>query len=60
MSHRKSTVDPEMAEFEAALLLSIDQAKRGQGRVTTSEQMMARRPGRPAGFPGNGTPLCDT
>ena len=46
----KPAVDPEMAEFEAALLRSIDQTARGEGRVTTPEQMMVRRAaGRPAG-----------
>lgn len=49
MSKIKTTVDPEMAEFEAALLRSIEQAARGQGRVTTPEQIVARRPGRPKG-----------
>lgn len=49
MSKTKPVVDPEMAEFEAALLRSIDQTTRGEGRVTTPETIMARRPGRPAG-----------
>lgn len=49
MSKIKPAVDPEMAEFEAALLRSIDQTARGDGRVTTPEQIMARRAGRPAG-----------
>jgi uncharacterized protein (DUF4415 family) len=49
MTKVKSVVDPEMAEFEAALLRSIDQTERGEGRVTTSEQIVARRAGRPAG-----------
>ena len=39
----------EMAEFEAALLRSIEEAARGEGRVTTQEQIIARRAGRPAG-----------
>lgn len=38
-----------MAEFEAALLRSIDQTARGEGRVTTPEQIAVRRAGRPAG-----------
>lgn len=42
-------VDPEIAEFERGLLESIAQAKRGEGRVTTPEQIMARRAGRPVG-----------
>lgn len=41
--------DPEMAEFEAALLRSLDQAAQGAGRVTTPEQIQARRVGRPVG-----------
>jgi uncharacterized protein (DUF4415 family) len=49
MSKIKPAVDPEMAEFEAALLRSIDQTTRGEGRVTTPEQIMVRRAGRPAG-----------
>ena len=42
-------VDPEIAEFEAALLRSIDQTARGEGRVTKPEQIRARRVGRPVG-----------
>lgn len=42
-------VDPEIAEFERGLLESIAQAKRGEGRVTTPEQIVARRLGRPVG-----------
>ena len=49
MKKVKSVVDAEMAEFEAALLRSIDQAALGDGRVTTPEQIMVRRAGRPAG-----------
>lgn len=49
MSKVKAAADPEMAEFEAALLRSIDQVARGEGRVTTPEQMVARRAGRPVG-----------
>jgi uncharacterized protein (DUF4415 family) len=49
MKQIKPAVDPEMVEFEAALLRSIDQTARGEGRVTTPEQIMARRAGRPAG-----------
>lgn len=44
------TKDPEMAEFEAALLRSVDQAQRGDyAAVHTPEQIAARKPGRPAG-----------
>ncbi len=49
MKQIKPAVDPEMAEFEAALLRSINQTARGEGRVTTPKQIMARRVGRPAG-----------
>jgi uncharacterized protein (DUF4415 family) len=44
----KRTPDPEMAEFEEALLRSVEQAVRGEGRVTTPEQIAAGR-GRPVG-----------
>lgn len=40
------TKDTEVLEFEAALLRSVDQALRGEGQVTTPEQIKARR-GRP-------------
>ena len=49
MKKVKPVVDAEMAEFESALLRSIDQAVLGEGRVTTPEQIMSRRAGRPAG-----------
>jgi uncharacterized protein (DUF4415 family) len=42
-------MDPEMAEFEAALLRSIDQTARGEGRVNTPAQIQARRVCRPVG-----------
>lgn len=45
----EQTIDPEIAEFEEALLRSIDQSQRGEVRVTTPEQIMARRQGRPLG-----------
>jgi hypothetical protein len=43
MKKSKPVVDPEMTEFVAALLRSIDQVQTGKGRVTTSEQIIARR-----------------
>jgi uncharacterized protein (DUF4415 family) len=49
LSKIKPAVDPEMAEFEAALLRSIYQTARGDGRVTTPGQIRTRRAGRPAG-----------
>ncbi len=40
--------DPEMREFEEALLRSIEEGLAGVGRVNTPEQIVARRPaGRP-------------
>lgn len=46
----KPNPDPEMREFEEALLRSIDEAKRGEfAAVHTPEMIMARRRGRPAG-----------
>lgn len=50
MSNKKLTpnADPEMREFEEALLRSIEEGLAGVGRVHTPEQIMARRPvGRP-------------
>jgi uncharacterized protein (DUF4415 family) len=44
-----AAADPEMAEFEAALLRSLDQAARGEGQINTPEQIKARRVGRPVG-----------
>lgn len=44
----KRAIDPEMAQFEDALLRSAEQAAHGEGRVTTPEQIAARR-GRPVG-----------
>jgi uncharacterized protein (DUF4415 family) len=42
--------DLEMAEFEAALMRSIDQAQRGEfAAIHTPEQIKARRAGRPVG-----------
>jgi len=44
------TKDPEMAEFEAALLRSIDQAQRGEHAAAhTPAQIAARKRGRPVG-----------
>lgn len=43
-------IDPEVAEFEAALLRSADQAVAGKyARVHTPEQISARRRSRPVG-----------
>jgi len=42
--------DPEINEFERALLRSIEQAKRGEyARVSTPADIIARRRGRPVG-----------
>ncbi len=44
------TKDPEMLEFEAALLRCVGQAVRGEyAAVHTPEQIAARKPGRPVG-----------
>ena len=47
MSNKKLSpnADPEMGEFEEALLRSIEQGLAGVGRVNTPEQIMARRSG---------------
>lgn len=49
MKKVKPSPDPEIAAFESALLHSIDQATRGEGRVNTPLQVAARRVGRPVG-----------
>lgn len=42
--------DPELAEFEAALLRSFDDAINGRyARIHTPEEIVARRRGRPLG-----------
>lgn len=41
----KPNADPEMREFEEALLRSIEEGLAGVGRVNTPEQIVARRPG---------------
>lgn len=41
-------IDPEIVEFEDALLRSLDQSMRGEGRINTAQQIAARR-GRPVG-----------
>ena len=44
----KPNADPEMREFEEALLRSIEEGLAGVGRVNTPEQIVARRAaGRP-------------
>ena len=49
MSKVKAKVDPEVAEFEAALLRSLKQTSHGEGRVSTPEQIVMRRAGRSVG-----------
>ncbi len=49
MNKIKKAIDPEMVEFEAALLSSISQSANGEGCITTPSQIKARRAGRPAG-----------
>ena len=44
------TKDPEVLEFEAALLRSVGQTVRGEyAAVHTPEKIAARKPGRPVG-----------
>lgn len=44
----KPNADPEMRQFEEALLRSLEEGLAGVGRVNTPAQIMARRPaGRP-------------
>lgn len=45
----KVKMDAETKAFADAVLASIQQAKRGEGRVTTPEQIMTRCKGRPVG-----------
>ena len=45
----KVKMDAETKAFADAVLASIQQAKRGEGRVTTPEQILAKRKGRPVG-----------
>jgi uncharacterized protein (DUF4415 family) len=49
MGKTKAATDPEVLEFEAAMLRALDQSQRGEGRVTTAAHIVARRAGRPAG-----------
>ena len=49
MGKTKAATDTEALEFEAAMLRTLDQAQRGEGRATTAAQIVARRAGRPAG-----------
>ena len=49
MGKTKPAADPEVLAFEAAMLRALDQAQRGEGRVSTAAQIVARRAGRPAG-----------
>ena len=49
MKKPKANIDPEMTQFEAALMTSLDQASRKEDRATTPDMLMARRAGRPRG-----------
>lgn len=49
MNKKELEVDPEMAEFEEALLRSLKQTSRGECCVTTEAQIVMRRAGRPTG-----------
>ena len=55
------TKDPEMQEFEAALLRSVDQVLRGEyAAVHTPPQIAARKRGRPAGTVKTGAKVSTT
>lgn len=55
------TKDPEMQEFEAALLRSVDQALRGEyAAVHTPPKIAARKRGRPAGTVKTGAKVSTT
>ena len=55
------TKDPEMQEFDAALLRSVDQALRGESAaVHTPPQIAARKRGRPAGTVKTGAKVSTT
>ena len=49
MEKNKGQTDKEVAEFESALLHSIDQASRGEGRISKPEKILVRYVGRPKG-----------
>jgi uncharacterized protein (DUF4415 family) len=50
MSELSPHPDPEMDAFEQALLRSMEEARRGEhARVSTPEEIVARRRGRPRG-----------
>ena len=50
MTRTKQQSNKRFAEFESAFLYSIDQTSRGEGRISTPEQILARRAaGRPKG-----------
>ena len=55
------TKDPEMQEFEAALLRSVDQALRGEyAAVHTPQQIAALKRGRPVGTVKTGAKVSTT
>jgi uncharacterized protein (DUF4415 family) len=45
----KSSVDPDTAQLMRDIEQGLQEAKAGQGRVNTPEQITARRRGRPVG-----------
>ena len=50
MSDLKAHPDPEIEEFEQALLRSVEQAKRGEfARISTPAEILKRKRGRPIG-----------
>ena len=61
MPKTKDPKDPEMLEFEAALLRSVDQGLRGEyAAVHTPQQITARKRGRPVGVVKTGAKVSTT
>ena len=61
MPKTKDPKDPEMLEFEAALLRSVDQGLRGEyAAVHTPQQIAAPKRGRPVGTVKTGAKVSTT
>ena len=61
MPKTKDPKDPEVLEFEAALLRSVDQGLRGEyAAVHTPQQIAARKRGRPVGTVKTGAKVSTT
>ncbi len=48
-TRKTASPDPEMVQFMADIEQSLGEAMRGEGRITTPDQVKARRAGRPVG-----------